>query len=74
MLLSNYGVRKLEAFFMMLIATMAICFWIEMFMSSPDIEDIGKGILIPRVPAKAVLQAVALIGAGTYMYVPKYIL
>jgi NRAMP (natural resistance-associated macrophage protein)-like metal ion transporter len=68
MLLSNYGVRKLEAFFMVLIATMAVCFWIEMFMSSPDVGDIAKGIIVPLVPPRAVVQAVALIGAGMYIY------
>ncbi|CAG8514035.1 3424_t:CDS:2 [Ambispora gerdemannii] len=63
MLLQNYGVRKLEALFIVLIATMAGCFWIEMFMSRPDSGEIAKGILIPTVPSNAVVQAVALIGA-----------
>jgi natural resistance-associated macrophage protein len=68
MLLQNYGVRKLEAFFMVLISTMAICFWIEMFMSSPDFGEIIKGTLIPTVPRKALVQAVAIIGACKVLY------
>ncbi|RGB30508.1 natural resistance-associated macrophage protein [Rhizophagus diaphanus] len=63
MLLQNYGVRKLEALFMVLISTMAICFWIEMFMSDPDVVDIIKGTLIPTIPRKAFVEAVAIIGA-----------
>src|SRR6266496_2871154 len=54
MLLQNYGVRKLEAFFMTLIALMAICFWIEMFQSEPNVGGIVKGMLIPTVPSSAV--------------------
>lgn len=63
MLLQSYGVRKLEALFMVLISTMAICFWIEMFMSDPDVVDIIKGTLIPTIPRKAFVEAVAIIGA-----------
>ncbi|CAG8623026.1 12009_t:CDS:2 [Cetraspora pellucida] len=63
MLLQNYGVRKLEAFFMVLIAVMAVCFWIEMIESKPDVGEIFKGIIVPLVPSKAVVEAVALIGA-----------
>ncbi|CAG8751113.1 28035_t:CDS:2, partial [Racocetra persica] len=63
MLLQNYGVRKLEAFFMMLISVMAVCFWIEMIESKPDVGEIFKGIIVPLVPRSAVVEAVALIGA-----------
>jgi natural resistance-associated macrophage protein 2 len=69
MLLQNYGVRKLEAFFMVLISTMAICFWIEMFMSGPDVGEIIKGTLIPIVPRGSFIQAVAIIGACKVFYV-----
>ena len=68
MLLQNYGVRKLEAFFMSLIGLMAACFWIEMFQSEPNVGGILTGMLIPSVPSKAVIQAVAMIGAGNYCY------
>ncbi|CAH1760829.1 19216_t:CDS:2 [Entrophospora sp. SA101] len=63
MLLQNYGVRKLEAFFMLLIGLMAACFWIEMFKSDPDVGGIITGMLLPSVPSTAVIQAVAMIGA-----------
>ncbi|RUP48881.1 NRAMP family [Jimgerdemannia flammicorona] len=63
MLLQQYGVRKLEAFFMVLIGTMAVCFWVEMVSSRPDILQIIEGIVVPRVPQKAVVQAVAMLGA-----------
>lgn len=63
MILQSYGVRKLEALFMVLISTMAICFWIEMFMCEPDVVDIIKGTLTPIIPRKAFIEAVAIIGA-----------
>ncbi|CAJ0638249.1 11822_t:CDS:10, partial [Entrophospora sp. SA101] len=63
MLLQNYGVRKLEAFFMLLIGLMAACFWIEMFKSDPDVGGIITGMLLPSVPSTAVIQAVTMIGA-----------
>lgn len=63
MLLQQYGVRKLEAFFMMLIAVMASCFVVEMFMTGVDAVDVLHGIAVPQVPKDAVVQAVGLIGA-----------
>ncbi|CAG8635349.1 12172_t:CDS:2 [Acaulospora morrowiae] len=63
MLLQNYGMRKLEAFFMALIATMAVCFWVEMFLSGVDVKEIAMGILIPYVPHRAIIQVVAMVGA-----------
>lgn len=63
MVLQSYGVRKLEALFMVSISTMAICFWFEMFMCDPDVVEIIKGTLIPTIPKKAFVEAVAIIGA-----------
>lgn len=63
MLLQQYGVRKLEAFFMALIGTMAVCFWVEMFESKPDLGKVLEGIIVPSVPERAVVQAVAMLGA-----------
>jgi len=48
---------------MSLIGFMAICFWIEMFQSDPDVGEIISGMLLPSVPSTAVIQAVAMIGA-----------
>ncbi|OZJ05072.1 hypothetical protein BZG36_02102 [Bifiguratus adelaidae] len=63
MLISRYGMRKLEALFMVFIATMAICFWIDMIASRPDIKDIFWGILIPNVPPNSTVQASGMLGA-----------
>ncbi|KAG2199327.1 hypothetical protein INT47_012961 [Mucor saturninus] len=63
MWLQQYGVRKIEIFFMTLIGIMIACFWIEMFVSKPNIEMILKGILIPQIPKEATVQAVGMVGA-----------
>ncbi|KAH8549062.1 natural resistance-associated macrophage protein-domain-containing protein [Umbelopsis sp. PMI_123] len=62
-LVQYYGMRKLEALFMVLIALMAICFWIEMLMSRPEIASIFEGIALPIIPENSVVQAVGMLGA-----------
>ncbi|KAI8988870.1 natural resistance-associated macrophage protein-domain-containing protein [Pilobolus umbonatus] len=63
MMIQRYGIRRLEAFFMILISLMATCFWVELVQSKPDIKKIVEGILIPIVPKNAEFQAVAMLGA-----------
>ncbi|GAN10342.1 ferrous ion membrane transporter DMT1 [Mucor ambiguus] len=63
MYLQQYGVRKIEVFFMTLIGVMTVCFWLEMFASKPSIDLILHGILVPEIPAEATTQAVGMVGA-----------
>ncbi|RKP39422.1 natural resistance-associated macrophage protein-domain-containing protein, partial [Dimargaris cristalligena] len=63
LMLQSCGVRILEAFFMALIGTMAVCFWVEMGLSQPRAVDILRGLVIPRVPKAAITQAVGMVGA-----------
>jgi NRAMP (natural resistance-associated macrophage protein)-like metal ion transporter len=63
MMIQRYGIRRLEAFFMVLIALMAICFWVELVQSKPNVKEIIQGVLIPIVPKNAEFQAVAMLGA-----------
>lgn len=63
MWLQQYGVRKIEVFFMTLIGVMIGCFWLEMFASKPSIALILKGIMVPQIPAEAKVQAVGMVGA-----------
>ncbi|KAI8975590.1 natural resistance-associated macrophage protein-domain-containing protein [Mycotypha africana] len=63
MFLQQYGVRKIEAFFITLIGVMIACFWIEMLSSNPSFQMILKGILIPELPEQAKVQAVGMVGA-----------
>ncbi|RCH78116.1 hypothetical protein CU098_002917, partial [Rhizopus stolonifer] len=62
MWLQQYGVRKMEMFFMSLIGLMVVCFWVEMLASKPNMELLLKGILVPEIPEEARVQAVGMVG------------
>ncbi|CDH49004.1 natural resistance-associated macrophageprotein [Lichtheimia corymbifera JMRC:FSU:9682] len=63
MMIQRYGMRKMEAFFMLLIAIMTACFWMEMIVSKPDVSQIVRGLIVPVVPKNALIQAVGMLGA-----------
>lgn len=58
-----YGIRKLEYFFLLLIAMMAFTFCGNMFLAKPDVGLMIEGALIPKVPSGAWPAAIGLIGA-----------
>ena len=64
--LDKYGLRKLEAFFALLITVMAWSFGYEYVVAAPDQAEVVKGMLLPICPGcgqKELLQAVGVIGA-----------
>lgn len=63
MMIQRYGIRRLEAFFMVLITVMAVCFWVELVQSQPDVHKIAQGLIVPNVPKNAELQTVAMLGS-----------
>jgi manganese transport protein len=62
LLLQHYGVRKMEAFIFVLVATIGGCFFIEVFLSRPDWGGIASGF-IPRMDSSALYIAIGIIGA-----------
>ncbi|KAL6338925.1 hypothetical protein AAG906_024076 [Vitis piasezkii] len=60
--LENYGVRKLEAVFAVLIATMAISFAWMFGEAKPSGVELLLGILIPKLSSKTIKQAVGVVG------------
>jgi manganese transport protein len=66
LLLQNKGFRYLEAFIIALIATIGVCFAIELFLARPELAALGMG-LIPRaqiVTNPAMLYiAIGILGA-----------
>ncbi|GLT68828.1 hypothetical protein SLA2020_410260 [Shorea laevis] len=60
--LENYGVRKLEAFFAVLIATMALTFAWMFGETKPNFEELLLGILIPKLSSRTIQQAVGVVG------------
>ncbi|KAF1793668.1 NRAMP family [Phytophthora cactorum] len=55
--------RYLEMFFLLLIATMCVCFFADFTMSDPDGMEIIKGVVEPRLDKQNTMQAVAMVGA-----------
>ncbi|KAM0859076.1 hypothetical protein ACQ4PT_047439 [Festuca glaucescens] len=60
--LENYGVRKLEAVFAVLIATMAVSFAWMFTDTKPNGKDLLVGILVPKLSSKTIRQAVGVVG------------
>ncbi|XP_050293808.1 protein Malvolio-like isoform X2 [Anthonomus grandis grandis] len=64
--IDNYGLRKLEAFFVLLISIMTVTFGYEYGASKPDSIGVMKGLFFPwcsNCDSRALLQAVGIIGA-----------
>ncbi|XP_076256276.1 protein Malvolio-like [Rhynchophorus ferrugineus] len=64
--IDKYGLRKLEAFFVLLISVMTVTFGFEYVTSKPDTVDVMKGLFFPwckGCDSRALLQAVGIIGA-----------
>ncbi|KAM9287191.1 natural resistance-associated macrophage protein 1 [Morus bassanus] len=64
--LDKYGLRKLEAFFGLLITIMALTFGYEYVVVRPGQAEVLKGIFLPYCPGcgrEELLQAVGIVGA-----------
>ncbi|XP_057469314.1 metal transporter Nramp2-like [Actinidia eriantha] len=60
--LENYGVRKLEAVFAVLISTMGITFAWMFADTKPSGKELILGLLVPRLGSKTIRQAVGVVG------------
>ena len=62
LVIQNLGIRKMEAFILILITTIGICFSIEMFLSHPVWSEAAAG-LVPRLSADSLFVAIGILGA-----------
>ncbi|ONK64784.1 uncharacterized protein A4U43_C07F29890 [Asparagus officinalis] len=60
--LENYGVRKLEAVFAVLIATMAVSFAWMFGETKPNGKELLIGLIVPKLGSKTIRQAVGVVG------------
>ncbi|KAJ9562350.1 hypothetical protein OSB04_007510 [Centaurea solstitialis] len=60
--LENYGVRKLEALFAVLIAVMAISFAWMFGETKPNAKELLVGLVVPKLNSKTIQQAVGVVG------------
>jgi manganese transport protein len=61
--LHQAGIRKMEAFILVMVATIGACFLVEIVISRPDLPGIARGFF-PRLPdADALYFAIGILGA-----------
>lgn len=63
LMLESFGIRKIEAIIVTLVATIGICFGIEMFISKPVFSDIARGFIPTPLSSEALYIAIGIIGA-----------
>ena len=62
LVMQNYGIRTIEAFVLGLIAVMAACFCIEIFLAKPSPAEMITG-LVPRLNRDSLYVAIGILGA-----------
>ncbi len=63
LVLQRYGMRKMEAFIIALVATIGISFLIELIFAQPHFGDVVKGFVPSALNSEALYIAVGIIGA-----------
>jgi manganese transport protein len=62
LLLERLGMRKIEAFIVLLVATVGLCFLIEIALAKPEWGGVVRGF-VPHLAPSALLVAIGIIGA-----------
>ncbi len=62
LLIQQLGIRKMEAFIIVLVSTIGACFGLELFLSKPDIGEIATG-LVPQLSSESLYVAIGILGA-----------
>ncbi len=62
LVIQHLGIRKMEAFIIMLISTIGICFGIEVFLSEPAWANIASGFT-PKLTSESLYVAIGILGA-----------
>ncbi len=61
--LINFGMRKMEAFILGLVAVIGMAFFAEMMMAKPDLGEVAKGLIPSMLSDDALYIAIGIIGA-----------
>ncbi len=62
LLIQHFGIRKMEAFILMLVSTIGVCFGIELVLAKPAVAEIVTG-LVPRLSSESLYVAIGILGA-----------
>lgn len=63
LLLQRYGIRRMEAFIIVLVATIGASFIIEIILAQPVLSDIAAGFIPTPLDGEALYIAIGIIGA-----------
>ncbi len=63
LLIQRLGIRKMEAFIVMLVSTIGICFIIEIFLTRPSVDGIVRGFVPGQLEPGALYVAIGMLGA-----------
>jgi manganese transport protein len=61
--LQRYGIRKMEAFIILLVATIGFSFFIQLFIAKPNLSYAIQGFIPTKLSPEALYIAVGIIGA-----------
>jgi manganese transport protein len=62
LMIQNFGIRKMEAFILVFVSTIGICFAIELFLARPDWGGVASGF-VPHLTRESLYVAVGILGA-----------
>jgi manganese transport protein len=63
LLLQRYGIRKMEAFILALVATIGVSFFIEILIADPNLAEVATGFIPTPLTDASLYIAVGIIGA-----------
>jgi manganese transport protein len=63
LLLQRYGIRKMEAFILALVATIGVSFFIEILIADPNLKEVATGFIPTPLTDASLYIAVGIIGA-----------
>jgi manganese transport protein len=62
LVIQHFGIRKMEAFILMLITTIGVCFGIEILLSQPIWREVATGF-VPHLTSESLYVAIGILGA-----------
>jgi manganese transport protein len=62
LVIQHFGIRRMEAFILMLITTIGVCFGVEIFLSKPMWGSVVTGF-VPRLTPESLYVAIGILGA-----------
>lgn len=62
LVIQHYGIRKMEAFILMLVSTIGVCFAIEVLFSKPVWGEVVTGF-VPHLTSESLYVAIGILGA-----------